>query len=66
MKDYEITDKNILKKIAKGRIKICDCREVAEYNEKYDSQYCKECKKWLESHCDNIDCGICSQRPNKP
>jgi hypothetical protein len=36
------------------------------YNEKFDSFYCKDCDYWLEEKCDEHDCEYCIKRPEKP
>ena len=34
-----------------------------EWNMGLDCVYCTDCFQWLESKCDDDDCGFCSRRP---
>jgi hypothetical protein len=45
---------------------ICKCKAKADYNEKYDTHFCKACNIWLESKCEDKDCFHCSNRPEFP
>ena len=42
------------------------CNTVLEYNERYDSVFCPNCRKWLEKWCGEPGCVICEKRPKKP
>lgn len=45
----------------------CGCEDgTKEYNEKYDTYYCKKHNVWLEEKCPDPLCEYCSIRPNKP
>ena len=48
-------------------MKLCThCFEPIKYSTKYDTFYCKECDKWFETTCSDINCEFCAKRPNKP
>jgi len=45
----------------------CGCCEATnakrQYSEQYDAYYCQQCRKWLESMCDDPNCEFCNERP---
>ena len=47
-------------------IKCIVCKDEPYYSEKYDSEYCLKCDKWLIDCCDGGVCEFCSIRPGKP
>ncbi len=47
-------------------MKCKKCGDKLDYNEKYDSYYCKKCNIWLEDCCSDPKCRFCSKRPKKP
>lgn len=51
-----------------GHCIICDCGCFSLYNERYDSEYCADCNKWLVDACTDSACEgfIDMNRPGKP
>lgn len=43
-----------------------NCNDTKEYSEQFDTYYCKECNKWLESTCEDPTCEFCKKRPQQP
>lgn len=51
----------------KRKLYTCkNCGEIASYNERFDSFFCKDCNVWLESQCDDEHCSYCAHRPLTP
>lgn len=49
------------------KVKECpECKGTVERNERYDAYACLKCDMWLEDCCDDLDCGYCLKRSNKP
>lgn len=44
------------------------CGRARKYSYIHDAFYCdsKECNKWLEGICDDLECVHCSERPRNP
>lgn len=42
------------------------CGSENTYDATFDAYYCANCNEWLESQCDDPDCGYCRYRPEKP
>jgi len=50
-------------------MKIMDCPKCSkecDYNEMYDSYYCKHCNLWNEDECSDPHCLYCKKRPKRP
>lgn len=48
-------------------MKKCDtCGKKFMYDMKYDSYYCVYCEEWKESKCNDTNCYVCMNRPEKP
>jgi hypothetical protein len=49
------------------RIYRCNrCGVRTEYNMEFDSSFCRQCNRWVESKCSDPNCDICSKRPERP
>ena len=47
-------------------IKCTHCSTKADYNERYDAEYCRACNCWLIDKCKDEKCFFCTKRPEKP
>lgn len=43
-----------------------ECLTSLEYNEEFDSTYCKSCNEWRDMICTDPYCEHCMERPEKP
>ena len=42
------------------------CKSRTDYNERYDSYFCKSCDLWNSTACKDPKCEFCTKRPEKP
>ena len=51
--------------IVEGTCPFCGEESVA-LCEEYDSEFCVECDRWLETACTDPFCRFCAKRPARP
>lgn len=60
-----IDGKKVFGRIEDSR-KCRTCAAAAVYFADYDAVACLQCNTWLDPHCGEPDCPVCSARPERP
>lgn len=49
------------------RLHRCNrCGRLTELSLDFDAHYCGHCNRWVESKCRDVNCRLCSRRPERP
>lgn len=60
-----INDFEFYGQIQQGKVcSKCKCNLV--YYDEFDTYFCPECNRWMESKCNDPECAYCPNRPETP